>query len=114
LRRDSLDTARARALRSRLRPPGRNADADSIAARVARLEGAAREFGPPRAGTEPATLARLEEQILRAYTRVEETDAAPTPALEQACAKLGRDLDELDSRLGSLESQARELTRSAR
>jgi len=114
LRRDSLDTARARALRSRLSPPGRNADADSIAARVARLEGAAREFGPPRTGTEPATFARLEEQILRAYTRVEETDAAPTPALEQACAKLGRDLDELDSRLGSLESQARELTRSAR
>jgi hypothetical protein len=114
LRRDSLDDERVRAVRSRLGPRGRRPEADSLDAEALRIAG---ERGPGRgfggAGEAP-TLGRLSGEIVRAYQEVEASEAAPTPALEAACARIERDLDQLHSRVERLEARGRALPGAGR
>ena len=114
LRRDSLATGRVHVLRAKLGGRARGAEGDSIDAEAARIAGEGGTPRRPRGASEAPTLVALSGQILRAYGEVEGTDAAPTPALEAACAKLEEGLAALEARIARLEDRARGSARRPR
>ena len=104
-RRDSMDLAGVRALRAAIAPKKSTSPADSIDARLARLEQGSRDA---------EGLGRLAGELAGLYGTVEGADAAPTTQVVAAVAPLARALASLEAAFQKLKGEAASVSGPAR
>lgn len=99
IRRDSTLTARVRDRISTL------ADRPGVEETLAALSAALSSRGSSGGSPPAADLERIQSQLFRLYDLIQECDAAPTPAIEEAGLQVLAELEALGTRLESLLSQ---------